>query len=452
MTNQKAIAVVGLGAILPDAFDVPTFWNNIISGKYSISEVPSDRWSTALYYDPDPTAVDKTYAKIGAFVRGYQFDPLKNGIAIPPRVLSMMDQAQQWAIAASQQALKDYGYPSRPLDPNRVAVIFGNANAGEGHYRTTFRILVPEYLEAMSPYRNSQICPSRFANPSGKVCWRKIRSEIPLITEDTMPGELSNIIPGRVANIFNFSGPNYVTDAACASSLAALQGAISGLLDRKFDAVLTGGIDRSMGPESYIKFSKIGALSAEGSRPYSDGANGFVMGEGAVVFLLKRLEDAERDGDKIYALIRGIGGSSDGKGKGITAPNPLGQQRAIERAWLDAGINPESVGLVEGHGTSTKVGDLAEVNSLNAIFGPLGLKKSSVVLGSVKSNIGHLKSAAGAVGLLKTILSLQNHILPPTVNFEKPNPNIDFANLPFRVTSQSEEWKTSEWQLPFCGG
>ncbi len=129
----------------------------------------------------------------------------------------------------------------------------------------------------------------------------------------------------------------------------------------------------------------------------------------------------------------------------------MGQQRAIERAWLDAGINPESVGLVEGHGTSTKVGDLAEVNSLNAIFGPLGLKKSSVVLGSVKSNIGHLKSAAGAVGLLKTILSLQNHVLPPTVNFEKPNPNIDFANLPFRVTSQSEEWTTKDGNFRFAG-
>jgi len=231
----------------------------------------------------------------------------------------MMDQAQQWAIAASYQALQDYGYPARPLDPNRVAVIFGNANAGEGHYRTTFRILLPEYLDAMTSVPEFSNLPPEVQESISKGVLNKIRSGIPQITEDTMPGELSNIIPGRVANIFNFTGPNYVTDAACASSLAALQGAVSGLLDHKFDAVLTGGIDRSMGPESYIKFSKIGALSAEGSRPYADGANGFVMGEGAVVFLLKRLEDAERDGDKIYALIRGIGGSSDGKGKGITA-------------------------------------------------------------------------------------------------------------------------------------
>jgi len=266
-----------------------------------------------------------------------------------------------------------------------------------------------------------------------------------------MPGELSNIISGRVANVFNFTGPNFVTDAACASSLAAIQAACQGLLEEKYDAVLTGGIDRHMGPETYVKFSKIGALSADGSRPYADGADGFVMGEGAVVFLLKRLEDAERCGDKIYAVIRGIGSSSDGKGKGITAPNPLGQQLAISRGWQDAQINPELVGLIEGHGTSTKVGDVAEVNSLNAIFGPLGLKNSSIVLGSVKSNIGHLKSAAGAAGLLKTVLALYNKTLPPTVNFERPNPNIDFAHLPFRVLNSAQEWEVKKDNYRLAG-
>ena len=266
-----------------------------------------------------------------------------------------------------------------------------------------------------------------------------------------MPGELSNIIAGRVANVFNLAGPNFITDAACASSLAALQAAAEGLLSGKFDAALTGGIDSSMSPESYIKFSKIGALSPDGSRPYAEGANGFVMGEGAVVFLLKRLEDAERDGDKIYAVVRGIGGSSDGKGKGITAPNPCGQQRAIERAWQDAGISPAQVGLIEGHGTSTKVGDVTEVSSLNSVLGTLGLSTGSIALGSVKSNIGHLKSAAGAVGLLKTILALNNKVLPPSANFVKPNPNIDFTHLPLRVNTQSQEWSVREGNFRFAG-
>jgi len=451
MTQTKAIAIVGLGAILPDAFNVPAFWENIANRRYSIADVPEDRWSVAKYYDPDPAAPDKTYAKIGAYVRGYQLDALKLGLPIPPRVMAMMDFAQQWAIAASSQALVDYGYPNRPLDPERVAVIFGNSNAGESHYRSTLRIHAPEYLEILQAVPNFQQLPLETQQSLLDGMLSGIRAIVPDITEDTMPGELSNIIAGRVANVFNFSGPNFVTDAACASSLAALQAAVDGLENRKFDAVLTGGIDRSMGPESYVKFCKIGALSADGSRPYADGANGFVMGEGAVVMLLKRLEDAEAAGDKIYAVIRGIGGSSDGKGKGITAPNPLGQQRAIERAWKDSGLNPASVGLIEGHGTSTKVGDVTEVGSLNAAFGPHSLRRGSVALGSVKSNIGHLKSAAGAVGLLKTSLALYHKVLPPSVNFERPNPNIDFSGMPFYVNTTLQPWEVNAGEARRAG-
>ncbi len=280
---------------------------------------------------------------------------------------------------------------------------------------------------------------------------QNIRSTIPEITEDTMPGELSNIIAGRVANIFNFSGPNFVTDAACASSFAAMQSAIQGLNAYQFDAVLTGGVDRNMGVESYVKFCKIGALSPDGSRPYADGANGFVMGEGAAIFLLKRLEDAERDGDKIYAVIRGIGSSSDGKGKGITAPNPIGQVRAIERAWQNAGVSPFSVGLIEGHGTSTKVGDVVEVNSLNEVFGKLGKDVGSIALGSVKSNIGHLKSAAGAASVIKVAMALYEKILPPSANFNRPNPNINFAALPFAVNTEARPWENEPGQIRRAG-
>jgi acyl transferase domain-containing protein len=243
-----------------------------------------------------------------------------------------MDTVQQWAIADTHQALSDYGYPGRKLDTERVAVIFGNSNSGDSHYRSNFRILLPEFLDILGTTPGFKDLSPEKKTAIFQEMTSEIQTRILPITEDTMPGELSNIIAGRVANVFNLAGPNFITDAACASSLAAIQAASEGLLSGKFDAAVTGGIDHSMSPESYIKFCKIGALSPDGSRPYADGANGFVMGEGAVTFLLKRLEDAERDGDKIYAVIRGIGGSSDGKGKGITAPNPLGQQRAIERA------------------------------------------------------------------------------------------------------------------------
>ncbi|MEJ2512472.1 MAG: acyltransferase domain-containing protein [Anaerolineales bacterium] len=241
------------------------------------------------------------------------------------------------------------------------------------------------------------------------------------------------------------------TDAACASSLAALQSAIDGLASYQYDAVLTGGVDRNMGPGSYVKFSKVGALSPDGSRPYAAGANGFVMGEGAAIFLLKRLEDAEKDGDRIYAVVKGVGSSSDGKGKGITAPNPNGQILAIRRAWENAGVNLSSVGLIEGHGTSTRVGDRVETQSLASVFGSVGLPIQSVGLGSVKSNIGHLKSAAGAAGLLKVFYALDKKILPPSANFNEPNPEIPFKELPFFVVTEPQPWERPEGEIRRAG-
>lgn len=441
MTNPKAVAVVGLGTILPDAPDVPTFWKNIKAGHYSITDVPAGRWNPDIYFDPNPKAPDKTYTKIGAWVRHFEFEPMKWGIPIPPRVLETMDLAQTWAIAAARQALTDYGYPERPLDPNRVAVILGNAMGGEDHYNSSLRIRSAELLNDLREVEAFQNLPPQVQQALMQGMQARLGTRIPLVSEDTMPGELSNITAGRVANVFNFSGPNFVTDAACASSLAALQAAMEGLSSHQFDAVLTGGVDHSMGPESFVKFSKIGALSPDGSRPYAAGANGFVMGEGATIFLIKRLEDAEQAGDRIYAVIRAVGGSSDGRGKGITAPNPLGQQRAIERAWQNAGVSPASVGLIEGHGTSTRVGDVAEVTSLNNVLGSLGLPVGSIALGSVKSNIGHLKSASGAAGLLKAIMALYEKVIPPNANFDQPNPQIDFAHMPFRVSTDLRSWE-----------
>ncbi|MCJ7625977.1 MAG: acyltransferase domain-containing protein, partial [Anaerolineaceae bacterium] len=442
--EKKAVAVVGLGAIMPDAFNVPAFWNNIKEGKYSITDVPFDRWDPDDYYDPDPTVPNKTYSKLGAWVKGFHFNPLDIGVPIPPKVLAVMDPAQQWAIASSYQALQDYGYPERPLDNTRTAVILGNTLAGENHYITTMRIRTPEFMKMLASVSEFQSLPGEIQKALLDGVQNGMNESIANITEDTMPGELANIIAGRVANVFNFGGPNYVTDAACASTFAALQGAIDGLVSRRFDAVLTGGVDRNMGIEAFVKFCKIGALSPDGSRPYAEGANGFIMGEGAGVFLLKRLQDAERDGDKIYAVIRGIGGSSDGKGKGITAPNPIGQQRAIERAWLDAGMSPAEASFIEGHGTSTRVGDLAELQGMAQVFEPLGIPAGKVHLGSVKSNIGHLKSAAGAAGLLKTIGSINSGVISPTVNFLRPNPQFDFSKIPFYVNREAHPWKRPE--------
>ncbi|HAL17456.1 MAG TPA: beta-ketoacyl synthase [Anaerolineaceae bacterium] len=451
MFDPKAVAVVGLGAIMPDAVDAPEFWKNIKEARYSITDVPADRWREDLYFDPDPKATDKTYSKIGGWVRNYNFEPLKWGIPIPPSVLSVMDEGQKWGIAAARQALMDYGYPQKPLDNNRVAVILGNALAGENHYTTSLRIRLPEFLDTLSGLEAFRGLSAEVQAALFSGMQHDFRGKVPEITEDTMPGELGNIIAGRIANVFNLGGPNFVTDAACASSLAALQAAVDGLTSHQFDAVLTGGVDRNMGVEGFVKFCKIGALSPDGSRPFADGANGFVMGEGTAIFLLKRLADAEKDGDKIYAVIRGIGGSSDGKGKGITAPNPIGQQRSLERAWKNTGVNPASVGLIEAHGTSTRVGDVTEVNSLNAVFGNFGLPVGKVALGSVKSNVGHLKSAAGAAGLFKVVMALYDKVLPPSANFHRPNPNIAFDQIPFFVNTSLRQWDKPEGEIRRAG-
>ena len=439
-TAYRAIAVVGVGAILPEAPNAAAFWKNVRDGRYSINEVTPDRWDPSLYFDPDHNAPDKTYSKIGGWVREAEWNPIAWHLPIPPRVADSMDDVQKWAVAAAREALVDFGYPDRPLDLDRTAVILGNAMAGERHYVTSFRILFPELARELSNSPSFESLPADVREHVLAEYHGRLNNFFPEITEDTMPGELANCMAGRIANLFNLHGPNFVTDAACASAMAAMSAAVEGLVERDFDAVITGGIDRNMGVATFTKFCKIGALSATGTRPYADGADGFVMGEGAALFILKRLEDAEKAGDKIYAVVRGIGGSSDGRGKGITAPNPVGQRLAVERAWQNAGLSPATAGLIEGHGTSTRVGDVVEVESLSHVIGAAGAMAGSIPLGSVKSNIGHLKGAAGGAGVLKAILALHDRTLPPSLNFKSPNPNIDFAHSPFYVNTELKDW------------
>ncbi|MFZ3212638.1 MAG: polyketide synthase, partial [Terriglobales bacterium] len=445
-TAHRAIAIVGAGAVLPDAPNVAAFWENIKNSRYSIIDVPAERWNPAFYYDADPKAPDKTYSKIGGWVREFVWDPLKWRLPIPPRVANAMDESQRWAIAGVREALEDYGYPKRPLDLDRTAVILGNAMGGERHYLTSMRVFFEEHAHDLEESPAFAALPEAVRREISREVRERMGQRLPEVTEDTMPGELSNCIAGRIANLYNFHGPNYVTDAACASAMAAISAAAEGLIEHDYDVVVTGGIDRNMGASTFVKFCKIGALSATGTRPFAEGADGFVMGEGAAIFLLKRLADAERDGDKIYAVLRGIAGASDGKGKGITAPNPVGQKFAVERAWQNAGLSPATATLIEGHGTSTRVGDVVEVQSMVETLSSFHLPTGSVALGSVKSNIGHLKSAAGAAGLLKLSLALRDKVLPPSLHCERPSPDIDFAHSPLYVNTTLKPWPE-----PSCG-
>jgi malonyl CoA-acyl carrier protein transacylase len=446
-SSERAIAIVGIGAILPDAPNAEAFWNNIIAKRYSISDVPPDRWCAADYYDPDPSAPDKTYTRIGGWVRDFAFDWKR--FRIPPKVASAMDQAQQWAVTIAADALADYGYPTRPLDGERTAVILGTAMGGELHYLTHLRIAFPEFARALESVTEFSQLPLDIRRQIMARWHEVINRSLPPVTEDSMPGELPNIVSGRVANVLNLRGPNFITDAACASSFAAVEAAVELLTEHKVDTVVTGGVDRNMGASTFVKFCKIGALSASGTRPFGEGADGFVMGEGAAAFLLKRLADAEQAGDKIYAVIRGVGGASDGRGKGITAPNPIGQQLAMGRAWTSAGLDPATATLIEAHGTSTRVGDVVEVESLAEVFG--SAPQGHIALGSVKSNIGHLKAGAGAAGMLKATLALYHKVLPPTLNAERPNSNIDFAHTPFYLNHEARQWDQQNGAPRRCG-
>ena len=437
------VAIVGIGARLPGALSRGAFWNNIVEGVSAIIEVPKDRWNADLYYSEDRSEPDKTYSKIGGFVTDFTFD--RKAFRLPPMVVKQMDMSQTLWLEAAREALDDAGLLDADFDRERCAVILGNAMGGDFRDFSNLRIQYPEFEVAMR-----EVLSQRLAIPDQIDILEKVKQTFMKgrleITEDTMPGELANVIAGRTAQLFDLGGSNFTVDAACASSLAAIEAAVRGLLAGRFDTVITGGVDNVMGPAGFVKFSKIGALSPDGSRPFDEGANGFVMGEGAVALVLKRLADAERDGDEIYGVICGIGGSSDGRGKAITAPNPIGQERAVRRAYQEAGFGPNTVSLIEAHGTSTPVGDPVEVSSIARVLAEDDSAPSAakIGLGSVKSMIGHLKSAAGAASVAKVALAMKYKTLPPTINVTTPNPLLEIDQTSLKLQTRTEPWDVFE--------
>ena len=258
---------------------------------------------------------------------------------------------------------------------------------------------------------------------------------------------------GRIANRLNLGGTNCTLDAACASSLAAFKMAISELTEHRANLMITGGVDTDNSILTYLCFSKTPALSrSQQSRPFDADSDGILLGEGLGMMVLKRLEDAEQDGDRIYAVIKGIGTSSDGRFKSIYAPRAEGQVKALERAYEDAGFDPGSLGLIEAHGTGTVAGDSTEFEALNQFFGAHNIQKQSIALGSVKSQIGHTKAAAGAASLIKAALALHHKILPPTINVTEPNPKLNIKNSPFYLNTQTRPWIRAEGEPPRRAG
>ena len=276
---------------------------------------------------------------------------------------------------------------------------------------------------------------------------------MPEWTEDSFPGFLLNVTAGRIANRLDLGGANYTVDAACGSSLAALNVAVRELRTGASDMVVLGGVDTVQNPFTYLAFSKTQAFSPRGRcRPFDAGADGIVISEGVAAVILKRLADAERDGDRIYAVIQGVGSSSDGRCRGLTAPSYEGQVRALERAYAEAGIDPATVGYIEAHGTGTAVGDVVEIEALTRLFQSRGARPGSCVVGSVKSQIGHTKCAAGLAGLIQAALALRHRTYPPTIGITAPNPQLDVKEGAFRLNVEAQPWMQADVDHPRRAG
>ncbi|MFF3212904.1 SDR family NAD(P)-dependent oxidoreductase [Streptomyces sp. NPDC002886] len=414
------VAVVGMACAYPGAPDLAAYWARILDGSDAVSEVPAERWDPALHFDPDPArAGERTPSRWGGFLGPMPFDALAHGI--PPASLAGIEPVQLLALEISARALADAGYgKDREFDRSRTSVVFGAEAGTELAGAYGLRALYPGYLGELPAALDEQL---------------------PRLTEDSFPGVLANVIAGRVANRLDLGGANCTVDAACASSLAALDLACRQLCDEDSDMVLCGGADLHNGINDYLLFSSVRALSPGGHcRPFDAAADGIALGEGVGALVLKRLADAERDGDRVYAVIKAVGAASDGRSLGLTAPRPEGQRRALDRAYARAGISPGEVGLIEAHGTGTVVGDTTELGVLTALFTESGAAPGSCALGSVKSQIGHTKCAAGLAGLIKAVRAVHTGVRPPTLHLDTPVPSWNVRTSPFSFDTVARPW------------
>lgn len=419
--------------MFPKAEDLSRYWSNILGRVDAITDVPETHWSPDDYFDPDPSAPDRTYARRGGFLSPVDFPPLDFGIA--PNNLEATDTTQLLGLMVARQALDDAGYGSgsaRAFDRNRVSVILGVTG--------TLELVIPLGARLGHPLWRKAMKAAGVADSTADSVVQSIADSYVPWQENSFPGLLGNVAAGRIANRLDLGGTNCVVDAACASSLAAVNLAMLELAAGRCDMALTGGLDTFNDIFMYMCFSKTPALSPTGDvRPFDAAGDGTILGEGLGVVVLKRLDDARRDGDRIYAVVRSVGTSSDGKGNAVYAPSATGQAKALRDAYQQAAVSPETVELVEAHGTGTKVGDATELSALNEVFREARAEGTWCALGSVKSQIGHTKAAAGAAGLIKAALALHHKVLPPTAKVANPIKEAA-SNAPLYVNTEPRPW------------
>lgn len=427
---RTPIAIVGLAGVFPGAPNVGRFWDNILAGRDCTTEVPDSHWRIDDHYHSDPLAPDKTYCRRGGFLSAETFDPLEFGIT--PRSVDATGLVQLLSLNVARDVLRDAGCQDAPwFDPARAGVILGVCGLSSASAPLIARLQTPALEEAAA---SCGLAPQDIAELS-----RRFLAAYPQWTSDSFPGLLANVVSGRIAKHFSLGAANYTVDAACASSLAALRAAVDELVLHRADLMITGGCDADNSIFTFMCFSKTPALSPSGRiRPFDAAADGTLIGEGIGMLALKRLADAERDGDRVYAVIRGIGNSTDGPTTSVHAPCGDGQYLALERAYDDADIPAASVSLIEAHGTGTPTGDGVELAALNRFLGDA--RPRSVAIGSVKSQIGHTKAAAGAAGLIKMALALHDKVLPPHLNVDEPREEAARDDAAVYVNGAARPW------------
>ncbi|TVP42125.1 MAG: polyketide synthase, partial [Gemmatimonadales bacterium] len=401
--RREPIAVIGAGVRFPGGVDdLRSFWRLLHDGIDPVSEVPPDRWDVEALYDPDPDAPGKTYARWGGFLTGVdRFDPAFFGIS--PREAKAMDPQQRLLLEVSWEALERAGYASPSTLGSKTGVYVGMV-------ATDYASLSHGDLTGIDTYFGTGISRS--------------------------------IAAGRLSYLLGLHGPNMAIDTACSSSLVSVHLACQSLRTGESDMALAGGVNLILAPDGSVSTARARMASFTGRcRAFDASADGYVRAEGCAMVLLKRLPEAIRDGDQVMGVIRGSAINQDGRSNGITAPSGNAQAAVIRLALADGGIDPAEVGFLEAHGTGTPLGDPIEMGALAEVFGGSHTSERPLMVGSVKTNIGHTEATAGMASLIKVLLAFEHGTIPPHLHLREPNPRIPWNELPVTVPTTRTPWE-----------
>ena len=433
---QGDIAIVGMACLFPGAPDLTTCWYNITSKFDAITDPPPEAWDADTFYSLSADTNDRVYCKRGGYLGPIaMFNPLRHGVM--PAALEGSEPDQWLALEVARAAFQDAGYGAEIPERYRTATIIG-----KGTYLNRGNLTAAQHGQVVDQTLTIlHTLHPEYSEDEIQRIRRELKRCLPPFNADTAPGLIPNVMVGRIANRLDLMGPSYTIDAACASSLIAVDIARRELLTRRCDLALVGGVHVVTPVPVLMLFCQLGALSRrEQIRPFDQAADGTLLSEGIGMIILKRRADAERDGNRIYALVKGVGVASDGRALSVLAPRVEGEELALRLAYEQAGIPPETVGLIEAHGTATLIGDATELQALTRVLGARAGELPRVALGSIKSMIGHTMPASGMAGLIKTALALYHKTLPPTLHVDQPSQRLELDKTPFYINTETRPW------------